>query len=158
MKILSTIYILSLTISLIQLNRSLLMQMFSASLFGVYRSSFEVIVTEYCINVFGYKNFSVVFGVLIAVSGFGTLLLIVFDHETFTRYHENPTPVNFGLTIAVVVFGCALVIHTWLQAKRIQRKQLEEEAEQAPVLRMPGATLTNGCCGDDGCDDCVCNL
>lgn len=160
MKILTVIYVLSLIISLIQLTRSLVAQMISACLFGAYRSAFYIIVAEYVVNVFGYKNFSSVFGVLIAVSGLGTLLLIVFDHETFTRYHTNPTPVNFGLTVAVVVFGCALVIHTWLQGKKIQRKQLEEEAEQAPVLQMPGASH-NTTCDDDAnvrCDDCVCDL
>lgn len=103
----------------------------------VYRPFYYTAVSDYAAKVFGFETFGTVYGVIICTSGIFNLVQASLDHVTHEVFKGNPIPVNAMLTAATVVIGGALLGYISTQVKHIRRKQLEDEAVQAPVVHMP---------------------
>jgi MFS family permease len=110
---------------------------FNISLLVVYRPFYYTSVSDYAAKVFGFDTFGRVYGLIISISGVFNLLQAFLDRATLVYFKGNPAPVNIFLLSSTVVFGVALLVYIRTQIKHIKRKQLELEAEQAPVLTMP---------------------
>lgn len=107
------------------------------SLLVVYRPFYYTAVSDYAAKVFGFDTFGRVYGLIISISGVFNLLQAFLDRTTHKHFKGNPTPVNIFLLSSTIVFGATLLVYIRTQIKHIKRKQLEVEAERAPVLTMP---------------------
>lgn len=138
------------------------------TLLALYRPLFYSVIIDYCAKVFGFDTFSVLYGLVMFVSGVGNLFTIYFDWLTYKVLNHNPIPVNLFLGVLTSAVGSLFLIHIWRQSKYIRRKQLEDEARHAPVQNMPGVTYNstnredehdpNDCNNNGGCENCVCEV
>ncbi|KAK9471054.1 major facilitator superfamily domain-containing protein [Dipodascopsis tothii] len=112
-------------------------------IFVLYRSMFYTTVSDYTGKVFGYDTFGKVYGLISTISGLFNFAQSGFDHVTHQVFSRDPRPVNVTLVTLSASIGTLFVYYVSKQAKRIRRSALEIEAEQAPVIRMPGYTNDN---------------
>lgn len=61
--------------------------------------------------------------------------------ETFKN---DPVPINVILLSLALLVGLALVAFVWRKSHKIQRENIEEEAEEARETLMPNASEING--------------
>lgn len=136
------------------------------TLFSLYRPFFFATVADYCAKVFGFDTYSIVYSLIMLLSGLGNCFNLYFDWLTYKVLHGNPVPVNILFCVLSSVVGSLFLIHIWRQSKYIRRKQLEDEARHAPVQNMPGSaynSITDNShpqndCESGGCDNCVCEV
>ena len=62
------------------------------------------------------------------------------DALTYKRFHEDPVPINVILLVVALVLGLMLVGYVGYKSRAMKRILLEEEAEEATEVLMPGAT------------------
>jgi MFS family permease len=109
------------------------------SLFVVYRPFYYTSVSDYAAKVFGFRTFGTVYGLTICLAGLGNFSQSGFDALLHKVFNGNPVPVNLGLLVTALVVGIALVTFVGFKAYSMERENLEEEAEYAPEVVMPGA-------------------
>ncbi len=100
-------------------------------LFVLYRPFYYTAVSDYSAKVFGFRTFGTVYGTIICLSGlfnFSQSGLDFLFHQTF---HGNPVPVNVILMSTGLAIGVCLVLYVGIQARGLQRRLLEQEAEDA---------------------------
>lgn len=102
-----------------------------------YRPFYYTAISHLFSIIFGFDNFGVLYGSAIAISGGFNILQQVLDRLTQSYYQGNPTPINSMLTIFTGVIGLTLIFFVRSQEAQIKRKNLEYEAEGAPVVNIP---------------------
>lgn len=114
-------------------------------LFVVYRPFYYTTVSDYAAKVFGFQTFGKVYGLIICLAGLFNFLQSPLDAATHTIFENNPVPVNVILLSLAVIVGLALVSYTAWRARTMHRDMLENEAEGATEVLMPGANgASNG--------------
>lgn len=109
----------------------------NVGLLVIYRPFYYTAVSDYAAKVFGFDTFGRVYGLMISISGVFNLFQAVSDRVTIEYFDGNPAPVNTFLLASTVLIGITFLMYIRTQIKHIKRKQLELEAERAPVLAMP---------------------
>jgi hypothetical protein len=99
------------------------------ALFVLYRPFYYTAVSDYAAKVFGFQTFGKVYGLIICLAGIGNFAQTGLDALTFKAFDRNPIPVNIILTVAVVIFGTALVSFVSWQAARLALVKAAEETE-----------------------------
>ncbi|ANB13692.1 hypothetical protein AWJ20_4635 [Sugiyamaella lignohabitans] len=154
------IYVLAISIGFLQLvSGSVVAGCLGITLFVPYRSLLFTAIPDYTVNIFGFHTFGLVYGLILAVSGLANLLILQFNSGPLKMHHRlaDPNSTNELLLGLTALVGLVLIMYIWLQGKKIRRKQLEDEAESAPIQQMPEARITtNHDCRSGTCDDCVC--
>lgn len=112
------------------------------TLLVLYRPFFYAVVLDYCAKVFGFDTFGTIYGLCISISGVLSYLQFILDKLTHTYFKMSPNPANLILTSASIFVGVPFCLHMFSQTRAIRRKQLEDEAERAPLLAMPGTSYT----------------
>lgn len=107
------------------------------SLLVVYRPFYYTAVSDYAAKVFGFETFGRVYGVIICVAGVLNVLQAQLDRATHNIFNGNPTPVNVCLVTGTVVIGTCFLVFVKSQVKVIERKALEEEAQNTPAEPVP---------------------
>lgn len=103
----------------------------------VYRPFYYTAISHIFSIVFGFDNFGVLYGSAIAISGAFNILQQLLDHLTKGYFKGNPTPINAMLTLATAILGSILIMFVQSKEAEIKRKNLEFEAEGAPVTNIP---------------------
>ncbi|KAI9821135.1 MAG: hypothetical protein M1827_003869 [Pycnora praestabilis] len=108
-------------------------------LFVVYRPLYYTTVSDYAAKVFGFQTFGKVYGLTICLSGLFNFSQSGLDALTHKVFHDDPVPVDLILLATAFVIGSALVGYVWHQSRSMERQLLEDEAEGATEVLMPGA-------------------
>lgn len=95
--------------------------------------------SDYSAKVFGFATFGKVYGLIICLAGLLNFSQSALDAATHKTFHNDPVPVNVILLTAALVVGVALVAFVWRRSHKILRDNVEEEAEEAREVLMPGA-------------------
>ncbi|KAI3405908.1 hypothetical protein KGF56_001127 [Candida oxycetoniae] len=103
----------------------------------VYRPFYYTAVSDFCAKVFGYDNFGTVYGTIIAFSGICNIFQQLMDKVTQEYFKMNPTPINSFLVLLTLLFGGLLIVYVKSQEKKIRRRNLEMEAEDASFTDIP---------------------
>ncbi|KAH0395171.1 MFS general substrate transporter, partial [Aureobasidium melanogenum] len=112
-------------------------------LFVIYRPLYYTAVSDYSAKVFGFATFGKVYGLIICLAGLFNFSAQGLDALTHHAFHNNPIPVNIILLSTAFAVGVVLVGYVWYQSRSIEREGLEEEAEEAREVLMPGADVSN---------------
>ncbi|KAH0027617.1 MFS general substrate transporter, partial [Aureobasidium melanogenum] len=112
-------------------------------LFVIYRPLYYTAVSDYSAKVFGFATFGKVYGLIICLAGLFNFSAQGLDALTHHAFHNNPIPVNIILLSTAFAVGVLLVGYVWYQSRSIEREGLEEEAEEAREVLMPGADVNN---------------
>ena len=107
--------------------------------------------SDYAAKVFGFATFGKVYGLIICLAGLFNFSQSVLDAMTHRLFASNPVPVNLLLLGLALVIGTALVTYVWRKSRSIHRENIEEEAEDAREVLMPGV-VANGSYGALGRD------
>ncbi|KAG8533750.1 uncharacterized protein KY384_001491 [Bacidia gigantensis] len=110
-------------------------------LFVLYRPLYYTAVSDYAAKVFGFQTFGKVYGLVICLAGLLNFSQSALDAATHKGFHRNPIPINVLLIVVALVVGIALVCFVWYKSRHMHREELEEEAEDAPDVVMPGTEL-----------------
>ncbi|KAL9102350.1 MAG: hypothetical protein Q9163_002500 [Psora crenata] len=113
-------------------------------LFVLYRPLYYTAVSDYAAKVFGFHTFGKVYGLIICLAGLLNFTQSALAAATHKLFHRNPVPINIVLLLLALLIGIALVWYVWRQSRTMHREQLEEEAEDAPDVVMPGAATEVG--------------
>lgn len=108
-------------------------------LFVVYRPLYYTAVSDYSAKVFGFATFGKVYGLIICLAGLFNFSAQGLDALTHRTFDNDPTPVNIILLSIAFVIGVVLVGYVWHKARNMERNELEDEAEEAREVLMPGA-------------------
>jgi MFS family permease len=108
-------------------------------LFVLYRPLYYTAVSDFSAKVFGFATFGTVYGLIICLAGLLNLIQPALDAATHKTFHKNPVPVNVILLGLALLVGLALVAFVWRRSHKILRDNIEEEAEEAREVLMPGA-------------------
>jgi hypothetical protein len=95
--------------------------------------------SDYSAKVFGFATFGKVYGLIICFAGLFNFTQSALDAATHRKFHNDPVPVNVVLLSGALLVGIALVGYVFKKSHRIQRDSIEEEAEGAREVLMPGA-------------------
>jgi hypothetical protein len=95
--------------------------------------------SDYSAKVFGFATFGKVYGLIICLAGLFNFTQSALDAATHRKFHGDPVPVNIVLLSAALLVGIALVGYVFKKSHKIQRETIEEEAEGAREVLMPGA-------------------
>jgi MFS family permease len=112
-------------------------------LFVLYRPLYYTAVSDYSAKVFGFATFGKVYGLIITLAGLLNLCQPALDALTHKTFHNNPVPVNVILLSLALVVGIALVTFVWRRSHKILRDNIEEEAEDAREVMMPGVGVSD---------------
>ncbi|PVH91901.1 MFS general substrate transporter [Periconia macrospinosa] len=115
----------------------------SICLFVVYRPLYYTAVSDYSAKVFGFATFGKVYGLIICLAGVLNFAQSGLDAATHGVFKGNPIPVNVILLSAALLVGIALVGFVARKSHKIHRENIEEEAEGAREVLMPGANGVN---------------
>ncbi|KAL5119398.1 hypothetical protein ACEQ8H_002667 [Pleosporales sp. CAS-2024a] len=107
-------------------------------LFVLYRPLYYTAVSDYSAKVFGFATFGKVYGLIICLAGLLNFSQTALDAATHKTFHNNPAPVNVFLLGAALIVGIALVAFVSNRSHKIMRENIEEQAEQAREVLMPG--------------------
>lgn len=110
-------------------------------IFVLYRPLYYTAVSDYSAKVFGFHTFGKVYGLIICLAGVLNFVQSALDALTHKVFDSDPLPVNLIMEIVALIVGIALVWYVWLKSRRIERKDLEEEAEDAVETPMPNAAF-----------------
>lgn len=116
----------------------------NVSLFVLYRPFYYTAVSDYSAKVFGFRTFGTVYGLVICLAGLFNFSQSGLDALLHKVCGGDPVPVNIGLAASALVVGMALCSFVGLKAYKYKRDGLEEEAETAREVRMPGADIPEG--------------
>ena len=111
------------------------------ALFVLYRPLYYTAVSDYAAKVFGFHTFGKVYGLVICLAGLLNFSQSALDAATHKAFHRDPLPVNIFLLVLALVVGVVLVGFVWRKSQTMHREQLEEEAEEADDVVMPGADI-----------------
>ncbi|CAI6334695.1 unnamed protein product [Periconia digitata] len=111
----------------------------SICLFVIYRPLYYTAVSDYSAKVFGFATFGKVYGLIICLAGILNFAQSGLDAATHGPFHGNPIPINVILLSAALLVGIALVGFVARKSHKIHRENVEEEAEEAREVLMPGA-------------------
>ncbi|KKY18040.1 putative major facilitator superfamily transporter [Phaeomoniella chlamydospora] len=117
-------------------------------LFVVYRPFYYTAVSDYAAKVFGFQTFGKVYGLIICLAGLFNFVQSPLDAMTHKVFHNNPIPVNLILLFVAFIIGGSLVLFVWRKSYTMEREMLEDEAEGAREILMPGATRDDGVNGN----------
>lgn len=92
--------------------------------------------------MFGFATFGKVYGLIICLAGILNFAQSGLDALRHKAFHKDPVPLNVILLVVALCVGIPLVVYVWLKARKIQREGLEESAEHAREIRMPGVPPT----------------
>lgn len=106
-------------------------------LFTLYRPFYYTAVSDYSAKVFGFHTFGKVYGLIICLAGVLNFIQSALDAATHKIFHRDPIPINIILIIVALVVGVALVGYVWHKSRNMARDRLEDEAEDAPEVRIP---------------------
>jgi MFS family permease len=109
-------------------------------LFVIYRPFYYTTVSDYSAKVFGFQTFGKVYGLIICLAGLFNFLQSPLDAATHVYFENDPVPVNVVLLSVAVVVGTGLVGYTAWKSRRMERQILEDEAEGAREVLMPGVS------------------
>ena len=109
------------------------------ALFVLYRPLYYTAVSDYAAKVFGFQTFGKVYGLIICLAGLLNFSQSALDAMTHKVFHRDPLPVNIILLVIALVVGVLLVGYVYHQSRHLKRDALEEEAEEAEDMTMPGA-------------------
>lgn len=99
---------------------------------------------DYAAKVFGFATFGKVYGLIICLAGLLNFLQSGLDALTHRTFNKNPVPVNIILLTTAFAVGVALVTFVSWKSKVIHRERVEEDAEDAREVLMPGAEMGFG--------------
>ncbi|KAF2237270.1 MFS general substrate transporter [Viridothelium virens] len=108
-------------------------------LFVVYRPLYYTAVSDYAAKVFGFATFGKVYGLIICLAGLLNFIQSGLDALTHGLFRDDPRPINAALLVVEAVVGVALVGFVYWRSRSIERERLEEEAEGATQVLIPGA-------------------
>ena len=108
-------------------------------LFVVYRPFYYTAVSDYAAKVFGFATFGKVYGLVICLAGLFNFIQSGLDALAHGPFHNDPKPINAVLLIIEAVVGVALVGYVYWRSRRLEREGLEQEAQRASEIAMPGA-------------------
>ena len=108
-------------------------------LFVVYRPLYYTAVSDYAAKVFGFATFGKVYGLIICLAGLFNFIQSGLDALTHGPFHDDPRPINAALLVVEAVVGTILVGYVYWRSRCLERERLEEEAEGATQVLMPGA-------------------
>ncbi|KAF2186740.1 MFS general substrate transporter [Zopfia rhizophila CBS 207.26] len=108
-------------------------------LFVIYRPLYYTTVSDYAAKVFGFATFGKVYGLIICLAGLFNFSQSALDALTHKSFNNNPIPVNVILLGLALIIGVALVGYVYKKSWTIQRENMEEDAEGAREVLMPGA-------------------
>jgi hypothetical protein len=111
----------------------------NVGLFVLYRPFYYTAVSDYTAKVFGFHTFGKVYGLIICLAGILNFSQTALDTMTHRVFHMNPIPVNLFMLAMALSVGLALAGYVWYKSRSMARKYLEDEAEDAPETRIPGA-------------------
>ena len=114
------------------------------SLFVLYRPFYYTAVSDYSSKIFGTRTFGTVYGLIICLAGLFNLMQSVLDLLLHKVFNGNPVPVNVILLGTAFVVGVALCTYVGVKAYTFARDGLEDEAERANEVVMPGANFPGG--------------
>lgn len=106
-------------------------------LFTLYRPFYYTAVSDYAVKVFGFHTFGKVYGLIIFLAGILNFVQSALDAATHKIFHRDPIPINVILIVVALVVGIALVGYVWRRSRNMARDSLEDEAEDAPEIRIP---------------------
>ena len=106
-------------------------------LFTLYRPFYYTAVSDYTAKVFGFHTFGKVYGLIICLAGILNFIQSALDAATHNFFNGDPIPINVILIGVALVVGTALVSYVWHKSRNMARDRLEEEAEDAPEVRIP---------------------
>ena len=109
------------------------------ALFVLYRPLYYTAVSDYAAKVFGFQTFGKVYGLIICLAGLLNFSQSALDAMTHKVFHRDPLPVNIIMLVIALVVGVLLVGYVYHQSRHLKRDALEEEAEEAEDMTMPGA-------------------
>ncbi|CAN9178732.1 unnamed protein product [Alternaria alternata] len=113
-------------------------------LFVLYRPLYYTAVSDYSAKVFGFATFGKVYGLIICLAGVLNFSQSALDAATHKTFKNDPVPINVILLSLALLVGLALVAFVWRKSHKIQRENIEEEAEEARETLMPNASEING--------------
>ncbi|KAH7121108.1 major facilitator superfamily domain-containing protein [Dendryphion nanum] len=108
-------------------------------LFVIYRPLYYTAVSDYAAKVFGFATFGKVYGLIICLAGLLNFSQTALDAVTHNTFHNDPIPINIILLSLALFVGIFLVGYVYKKSHTIQREVIEEQAESARELLMPGA-------------------
>ncbi|KAF2737640.1 MFS general substrate transporter [Polyplosphaeria fusca] len=108
-------------------------------LFVVYRPLYYTTVSDYAAKVFGFATFGKVYGLIICLAGLFNFAQSALDALTHKAFANNPIPVNLILLLVALLIGLVMVAFVWRKSRIIHRENLEDDAEDAREVLMPGA-------------------
>lgn len=108
-------------------------------LFVVYRPLYYTAVSDYSAKVFGFATFGKVYGLIICLAGILNFSQQGLDALTHKTFRNDPIPVNILLLGVAALVGILLVGFVWRKSYTMHREKLEEEAEHANEVLIPGA-------------------
>jgi multisubunit Na+/H+ antiporter MnhC subunit len=103
-----------------------------------------LLCSDYSAKVFGFATFGKVYGLIICLAGLLNFTQTALDAATHKTFHNNPVPVNMILLGAALLVGIVLVAFVWRRSHKILRDNIEDEAEEAREVLMPGADMGTG--------------
>ncbi|KAF2822667.1 MFS general substrate transporter [Ophiobolus disseminans] len=116
-------------------------------LFVLYRPLYYTAVSDYSAKVFGFATFGKVYGLIICLAGLLNFSQTALDAATHKTFHNNPIPINMLLLGLALLVGVVLVAFVWRKSHKILRENIEDEAEDAREILMPGANGSGGSYG-----------
>ena len=108
-------------------------------IFVLYRPFYYTAVSDYSAKVFGFATFGKVYGLIICLAGLFNFSQAGLDALTHRTFGNDPIPANILLLCTALVVGVALVAFVWRKSYTMRKEKLEEEAEDAQEVLMPGA-------------------
>ncbi|KAM0720389.1 hypothetical protein Q7P37_004525 [Cladosporium fusiforme] len=112
-------------------------------LFVIYRPLYYTAVSDYSAKVFGFATFGKVYGLVICLAGLLNFTQAGLDALTHKIFGNDPIPVNIILLGSALAVGIVLVGYVWRKSYTMHREKLEEEAESAREILIPGADAEN---------------
>ena len=106
--------------------------------------------SDYSAKVFGFATFGKVYGLIICLAGLLNFSQTALDAATHKTFHNNPVPINMILLGLALLVGIALVAFVWRRSHKILRDNIEDEAEEAREVLMPGANGSGSAAMDYG--------
>ncbi|ODV59014.1 uncharacterized protein ASCRUDRAFT_38207 [Ascoidea rubescens DSM 1968] len=137
LNIIKILLVISIVIGLLGMTTSMVLNIFGVWLLVIYRPFYYTTVSDYCLKIFGNDNFGMVYGSIIFISGLFNLNQYFLDNLTHNFFQMNPIPVNLMLVVITFVLGWWLLQFVIVNLYKIKKRDLVEEAEQAPTFEIP---------------------
>jgi hypothetical protein len=100
-----------------------------------------IVCRDYAAKVFGFHTFGKVYGLIICLAGLFNFSQSFLDALTHKVWDGNPVPVNIILLCISLTVGISLTTFVAIQSKKLGKKELRAEADDASEHLMPGAQI-----------------